>query len=340
MEPSIASLLGELSDQARPVEPMFTSAAWKEVQGQLKQLTLDDSLAMIAAAGGSLRLDGGGAFDPNGQLILFAVGANPKPECTPALLAIADTVPASARAQLVRSMLEVAVRANDLPSAKHALDLLDWYAAEGLELTPLDTPLYWIVRQPVFPETVLPWLAALAEHHDLLRAIEEVRSAYRAADMLKESADDSTSLLTPEQLRAVADPDPAELVFLTSEQISTRIGDRWTHVYESVMSMPRLLSLAWSTWGVEADVLNGGLNQYFWNSAGQFAVEAVEGLDELGLKEHANTDRALAPTQTQTCHLEVAETALHGQQLVARTRRCRTVQLRNSADHPLPALRV
>ena len=48
------------------------------------------------------------------------------------------------------------------------------------------------------------------------------------------------------------------------------------------------------------------------------------------------TDRALAPTQTQPCHLEVAETALPGQQLVARARRCLTVQLRNSADHPLP----
>lgn len=33
---------------------------------------------------------------------------------------------------------------------------------------------------------------------------------------------------------------------------------------------------------------NGGINQYFWNSAGQFAVEAVAALRTIGMSDHAD----------------------------------------------------
>jgi len=36
------------------------------------------------------------------------------------------------------------------------------------------------------------------------------------------------------------------------------------------------------TFWVEAEVNNGGFNQYFWNSSGQFGLEAIEGFREIG----------------------------------------------------------
>ncbi len=36
------------------------------------------------------------------------------------------------------------------------------------------------------------------------------------------------------------------------------------------------------TWEVEAEVMNGGLNQYFWNSSGQNAERVPPALEELG----------------------------------------------------------
>jgi len=39
----------------------------------------------------------------------------------------------------------------------------------------------------------------------------------------------------------------------------------------------------YSTWWVEAEVNNGGLNQYFWNSSGEFARDAVAGFDRIGV---------------------------------------------------------
>ena len=43
----------------------------------------------------------------------------------------------------------------------------------------------------------------------------------------------------------------------------------------------------YTTWWVEAEVYNGGFNQYFWNSSRQFANEAVAGFELIGAPKHA-----------------------------------------------------
>lgn len=42
----------------------------------------------------------------------------------------------------------------------------------------------------------------------------------------------------------------------------------------------------YATWWVEAEVYNGGFNQYFWNSSGEFRTEALEGYKLIGAVDH------------------------------------------------------
>jgi hypothetical protein len=51
----------------------------------------------------------------------------------------------------------------------------------------------------------------------------------------------------------------------------------------------------YTTWWVEAEVVNGGFNQYFFNSSGSFASEAVAGFDLIGTPALARLmERAIA----------------------------------------------
>jgi hypothetical protein len=45
------------------------------------------------------------------------------------------------------------------------------------------------------------------------------------------------------------------------------------------------------TWGVEAEVNNGGFNQYYWNSTGQFSDQAVAAFEFFSAHEHAELMR-------------------------------------------------
>lgn len=57
--------------------------------------------------------------------------------------------------------------------------------------------------------------------------------------------------------------------------------------YEIVTSLPDGLVMMYSTWILEAEVNNGGFNQYFYNSSNQFVDEAYEGLKTIGAVKHA-----------------------------------------------------
>ena len=50
---------------------------------------------------------------------------------------------------------------------------------------------------------------------------------------------------------------------------------------------PGMLML-YTTWYFEAEANNGGFNQYFFNSSGSLAKEALDGLELLGAKLHAS----------------------------------------------------
>lgn len=69
--------------------------------------------------------------------------------------------------------------------------------------------------------------------------------------------------------------------------VIAKVGDNWEHEYEIVTSLPAAIQDVFTTWVLENEVANGGLNQYFWNSSGQFAEEAAVGLRNIGAAQHA-----------------------------------------------------
>jgi hypothetical protein len=91
--------------------------------------------------------------------------------------------------------------------------------------------------------------------------------------------------LNPEILASIPD-DKLEMAVL--DYVGTKIDRR----YEAEKAIVSRLSLGfmvvYATWGVEAEVNNGGFNQYFWNSAGMFADEAVAGYRAIGASSHAD----------------------------------------------------
>jgi hypothetical protein len=66
--------------------------------------------------------------------------------------------------------------------------------------------------------------------------------------------------------------------------------------YSIIKSLSKGRQAVFATWGLEAEVNNGGFNQYFYNfsTSGQYAEEAADGFVLIGAKKHANlTQRAI-----------------------------------------------
>ena len=57
-------------------------------------------------------------------------------------------------------------------------------------------------------------------------------------------------------------------------------------------SLSELETTILSVWLLEADVNNGGFNQYFWNSSGDFANQVVSSLHRIGAAETADIVKA------------------------------------------------
>jgi len=54
-----------------------------------------------------------------------------------------------------------------------------------------------------------------------------------------------------------------------------------------ILDLSRGFQVVYMTWLVEAEVLNGGFNQYYWNTAGEFADLTPAALRELGAGDAA-----------------------------------------------------
>jgi hypothetical protein len=61
--------------------------------------------------------------------------------------------------------------------------------------------------------------------------------------------------------------------------------------YATVKSWSKGLQMLWATQVVDDEVNNGGFNQYFFNSSGQYAIEAIEGFELIGSIERAKLVR-------------------------------------------------
>jgi len=71
------------------------------------------------------------------------------------------------------------------------------------------------------------------------------------------------------------------------DYIDHKVGENYDRQYEIVTGLSKGFQAIYTTWWVEAEVNNGGFNQYFWNSSGEFAIEAIEGFKEIGAIRNA-----------------------------------------------------
>lgn len=102
---------------------------------------------------------------------------------------------------------------------------------------------------------------------ELLRAIEAHRNRKRYDDF------DLKTLRSIED--SALDQAIMDYVFLRFDQTE---GDR----RQIVLSLGKGFHICYATWLVEAEVMNGGFNQYFWNSSPEFAEDTPEALKQIG----------------------------------------------------------
>ena len=92
------------------------------------------------------------------------------------------------------------------------------------------------------------------------------------------------SELNPEILASIPDDKLEQALF---DYIVLVIGDDYEREYEIITGLSDGFQMFYTTWIVDGEVNNGGFNQYFWNTSGEFAEAAVRGFQLIGASEHA-----------------------------------------------------
>ena len=92
------------------------------------------------------------------------------------------------------------------------------------------------------------------------------------------------SRLTLESLAEIPDE---KLELAVIDYVDAQVREQFDRELEIVSALPEGARSIYATWWVEAEVHNGGFNQYFWNSAGQFAAIAAAGFRLIGAPDHA-----------------------------------------------------
>ena len=91
--------------------------------------------------------------------------------------------------------------------------------------------------------------------------------------------------LTAEILQAVPDDQLEQTVF---DNIYEIIGEDYENELQNVQRLTKGQQAIFSTWIVEGEVNNGGFNQFYFNSSGQYANMAVEGFETVGAIKFAH----------------------------------------------------
>jgi hypothetical protein len=89
-----------------------------------------------------------------------------------------------------------------------------------------------------------------------------------------------------------------EIELAIVDYVGTKIQDRYEREVEIVRSLSQGIRALYVTWWVEAEVNNGGFNQYFWNRSGAFAKDAVLGFEFFGAHDHAALMREAIAIET------------------------------------------
>lgn len=103
------------------------------------------------------------------------------------------------------------------------------------------------------------------------------------------------SVLTIEILNSIND-DNLEQTIIDNIYAKLDSGNSYEKDYQIIKSLSKGRQAVFATWGLEAEVNNGGFNQYFYNiaSSGQYAEEAREGFKLIGANKYSElTQRAI-----------------------------------------------
>ena len=89
------------------------------------------------------------------------------------------------------------------------------------------------------------------------------------------------------------------------DYVETKVNGNYKEEPKMVRSLPEGIRAIYVTWWVESEVINGGFNQFFWNSHGVFAEDAVKGYEFLGAPEYAALMRqAIAVNLAEEPHMK------------------------------------
>jgi hypothetical protein len=90
--------------------------------------------------------------------------------------------------------------------------------------------------------------------------------------------------LTPAVLASIPDDKLEQAVF---DYALSKINGRYEHERQIVAELASGVRALYITSLVEEEVENGGFNQYYWNSSGQFAADAPQAFEYFAARKHA-----------------------------------------------------
>lgn len=94
--------------------------------------------------------------------------------------------------------------------------------------------------------------------------------------------------LTVEVLASIPDSEVEQAIV---DYVDTKLDDEHAVERQIVAALGPGIRALYITWWVEAEVNNGGFNQYYWNSAGRFADDAPAAFEYFSAQQHADLMR-------------------------------------------------
>jgi len=99
--------------------------------------------------------------------------------------------------------------------------------------------------------------------------------------------------LTPELLASLSADEVADAII---QHVHHRVAGAWGREAPIIRSLPPGVRAIYTTWLVDAEVNAGGFHQYFFNSSGQYAGDALAGYELLGAEDYAAIMRSAIAT--------------------------------------------
>jgi hypothetical protein len=107
------------------------------------------------------------------------------------------------------------------------------------------------------------------------------------------SPDERFRSLTPELLASLSADEIGDAVV---QHVHLRVAGAWGREPQVIRALAPGVRAIYATWLVDAEVNNGGFNQFFFNSSGQYAGDALAGYELLGTEEYAAVMRSAIAT--------------------------------------------